>query len=99
MRQGFAKNLLEVADNLESAQKAIPADILQPGADVPADKALGYLKSLLEGVQATEKVLHKVRERTCQLWYPPWGSMPLTVEGLEYCTACLAAAEEVERHQ
>lgn len=58
--QGFAKSLLEVADNLESAQKAIPANVFQPGADVPADKALGYLKSLLEGVQATERVLHKL---------------------------------------
>jgi molecular chaperone GrpE len=58
--QGFAKSLLEVADNLESAQKAIPTDVLQQGADVPAEKALGYLKSLLEGVQATERVLHKL---------------------------------------
>ena len=58
--QGFAKSLLEVADNLESAQKAIPNNVLEQGAEVPAEKALGYLKSLLEGVQATERVLHKV---------------------------------------
>eukprot|EP00878_Enallax_costatus_P003368 GHUV01003577.1.p1 GENE.GHUV01003577.1~~GHUV01003577.1.p1 ORF type:complete len:323 (+),score=73.35 GHUV01003577.1:126-971(+) len=58
--QGFAKSLLEVADNLESAQKAIPSNVLEQGAEVPAEKALGYLKSLLEGVQATERVLHKL---------------------------------------
>lgn len=52
--------MLEVADNLESAQNAIPRDVLQQGAEVPAEKALGYLRSLLEGVQATERVLHKV---------------------------------------
>jgi hypothetical protein len=31
---------------------------------VSAEKALGYLKALLEGVQATERVLLKVRRDT-----------------------------------
>eukprot|EP00879_Flechtneria_rotunda_P021063 GHRR01022189.1.p1 GENE.GHRR01022189.1~~GHRR01022189.1.p1 ORF type:complete len:235 (+),score=106.21 GHRR01022189.1:318-1022(+) len=57
--QKFAQSLLEVADNLESAVKAAPKDVLQAGADVSVEKALGYLKSLLEGVQATERVLLK----------------------------------------
>jgi hypothetical protein len=34
--------------------------VLQEGADVPADTALKYLRALLEGVQATERVLLKV---------------------------------------
>lgn len=58
--QKFAESLLEVADNLESAAKAVPGDVLAPGADVPADKALGLLRALLEGVNATERVLLKV---------------------------------------
>ncbi|KAF6262565.1 GrpE nucleotide exchange factor [Scenedesmus sp. NREL 46B-D3] len=57
--QKFAQSLLEVADNLESAQRAVPAAVLQPGAEISTEKALGYLKALLEGVQATERVLLK----------------------------------------
>jgi hypothetical protein len=58
--QKFAQSLLEVADNLESAQRAVPATVLQPGAEISTETALGYLKALLEGVQATERVLLKV---------------------------------------
>lgn len=61
--QKFAQSLLEVADNLESAQRAVPAAVLQPGAEISTEKALGYLKALLEGVQATERVLLKVRRQ------------------------------------
>jgi hypothetical protein len=59
--QKFAQQLLEVADNLESAQRAVPAAVLQPGTEISTEKALGYLKALLGGVQATERVLLKVR--------------------------------------
>lgn len=52
---------MEVADNLESAARAVPQGVLQEGAAVQADTALKYLRSLLEGVQATERVLLKVR--------------------------------------
>lgn len=58
--QKFAESLLEVADNLESAARAVPGGVLQEGAEVPAQTALKYLKALLEGVQATERVLLKV---------------------------------------
>lgn len=58
--QKFAESLLEVADNLESAARAVPSGVLQEGAEVPAQTALKYLKALLEGVQATERVLLKV---------------------------------------
>ncbi|KAF8073023.1 mge1 [Scenedesmus sp. PABB004] len=57
--QKFAQSLLEVADNLESAAKAVPPEVLQPGAELSAEKALAYLRALLEGVQATERVLLK----------------------------------------
>lgn len=64
--QKFAQELLEVADNLESAAKAVPSNIVQQGADVPAETALKYLRSLLEGVQATERVLLKVGPAAAQ---------------------------------
>eukprot|EP00775_Hariotina_reticulata_P010331 gene10331-10488_t len=57
--QKFAQSLLEVADNLESAARAVPLAVLQEGAQVSSDKALAYLQSLLDGVLATEKVLLK----------------------------------------
>jgi molecular chaperone GrpE (heat shock protein) len=60
LSQKFAESLLEVADNLESAARAVPQDVLREGAQVPADTSLKYLKALLEGVQATERVLLKV---------------------------------------
>lgn len=59
--QKFAESLLEVADNLESAARAVPQAVLQEGAEVPPEMALKYLRSLLEGVQATERVLLKVK--------------------------------------
>ena len=59
--QRFAESLLEVADNLESAARAVPRDVLQPGAQVSTDVVTGYLRALLEGVTATERVLLKAR--------------------------------------
>jgi hypothetical protein len=72
--QKFAQSLLEVADNLESAAKAVPSSIVQQGADVPAETALKYLRSLLEGVQATERVLLKVG--SCSSRGRAWGCSP-----------------------
>jgi molecular chaperone GrpE len=50
----FAKSLLEVADDLERALLAVPAD-KKEGADVDPT-----LKTLLTGIEMTEKTLHKV---------------------------------------
>jgi hypothetical protein len=61
--QKFAESLLEVADNLESAARAVPPAVVQQGAAVAPETALKYLRALLEGVQATERVLLKVRAR------------------------------------
>ena len=49
----FAKELLEVADNLQRAQEAVAADALKAG---------GTLKSLHDGVGMTCKTLQKVEE-------------------------------------
>lgn len=53
--QSFAKNLLEVADNLERARTSVPEEV--PDADAPQ-----FLTSLLEGVAMTDTGLHKVLE-------------------------------------
>jgi molecular chaperone GrpE (heat shock protein) len=50
----FAKELLEVADNLQRAQEAVAADALKAG---------GTLKSLHDGVGMTCKTLQKVDEK------------------------------------
>jgi hypothetical protein len=94
--QKFAQSLLEVADNLESAQRAVPAAVLQPGAEVSTEKALGYLKALLEGVQATERVLLKVRPAAAEAtaWaskhhphLPPIHKQPLLLPAPAACSS------------
>ena len=51
---GFAKGLLDVADNLSRAIETLPEDKKDKANQDPA------LSSLLEGVQMTEAQLHKV---------------------------------------
>lgn len=55
--QGFAKSLLDVADNLGRACSSAAAAMEDGNVEASAQR----LKSLLEGVQATEKQLLKVR--------------------------------------
>lgn len=55
--QSFAKSLLDVADNLERAAAAVPAEALQPGDSFSAADVAKYLRTLLEGVQLTDKQL------------------------------------------
>ena len=55
--QDFAKSLLDVADNLERALEIVRKSESSAGAGAKAKQ----LKSLLEGVEMTEKQLMKVR--------------------------------------
>ena len=55
---GFAKSVLEVADTLELAGKSA-RDALQSG-EVKDGKAVEVVRSLLEGIEMTERVLGKV---------------------------------------
>ena len=55
--QGFAKAMLDVSDNLERALGAVPAEVLEEGAEVDGEKSHEMLRSLHEGVSLTEKVL------------------------------------------
>jgi len=52
---GFAREILDIADNLQRALDAVPAD-----AKAAADAGL---KSLIEGVELTERSLHKTLDK------------------------------------
>lgn len=52
---GFARDILEIADNLQRALDAVPAEA-KASADVG-------LKGLIEGVELTERSLHKTLEK------------------------------------
>ena len=57
------KDLLDVADNLERAAGAVPPAALNDAEAeaVTREEALRLLRSLVEGVSMTDKVLYKVR--------------------------------------
>lgn len=63
----FAKDLLEVADNLERALQNIPSEKLDP------EKGDAIVIGLYEGVKATNDVLHKVFQRYGIEKYDPMG--------------------------
>lgn len=60
--QGFAKGLLDVADNLGRAAEAVPQNFRQPGGEeVDLKKAAQLLISLVQGVEMTERQLQQVQ--------------------------------------
>jgi len=59
--QGFAKGLLDVADNLGRATEAVPQSFRQVNsASKDPSGAAKLLTSLLQGVEMTEKQLQQV---------------------------------------
>jgi molecular chaperone GrpE len=62
---GFARDVLDIADNLQRALDAVPAD-----ARENADPGL---KALIEGVELTEKALHKALEKNGVKKFEPMG--------------------------
>lgn len=59
--QGFAKGLLDVADNLGRATGAVPQSFRQSDAvSEGSSEAAKHLRSLLQGVEMTEKQLQQV---------------------------------------
>jgi len=59
--QGFAKGLLDVADNLGRATGAVPQSFRQSDATSEgSSEAAKHLRSLLQGVEMTEKQLQQV---------------------------------------
>ena len=62
---GFARDVLDIADNLQRALDAVPAD-----AQANADPGL---KALIEGVELTEKSLHKALEKNGVKKFDPAG--------------------------
>ena len=57
--QGFAKNLLDVADNVRRALMTVPEEV-QKGLATDQSETGKLLQSLLEGLMLTEKELMKV---------------------------------------
>ncbi len=62
---GFARDVLDIADNLQRALDAVPAE-----ARANADPGL---KALIEGVELTEKSLHKALEKNGVKKFDPSG--------------------------
>jgi molecular chaperone GrpE len=62
---GFARDVLDIADNLQRALDAVPAE-----ARAAADPGL---KALIEGVELTEKSLHKALEKNGVKKFDPAG--------------------------
>ena len=58
--QGFVKQMLDVADNLERAAGAVPGTALDSGEAVDVAELQKQLRTLLEGVQMTQQVLNQV---------------------------------------
>ncbi|GIL90607.1 hypothetical protein Vretifemale_18393 [Volvox reticuliferus] len=71
--QGFVKALLDVPDNLERAASVVPAEALKEESGVPTEKLRTLLSGLLEGVRATESILHKVLKQHGVERYDPTG--------------------------
>ena len=63
---GFARDVLDIADNLQRALDAVPAD-----ARANADPGL---TALIEGVELTEKALHKALEKNGVKKFDPAGA-------------------------
>jgi len=62
---GFARDVLDIADNLQRALDAVPAET--------RDNADPGLKALIEGVDLTEKALHKALEKNGVKKFDPAG--------------------------
>jgi molecular chaperone GrpE (heat shock protein) len=62
--QGFVKDLLDVADNLDRAYSTIQEEVTSgldaKGREIDRERALSLLRSLLEGVKMTDNILLKV---------------------------------------
>src|SRR5438128_4814191 len=63
---GFARDVLDIADNLQRALDAVPAET--------RDNADPGLKALIEGVELTEKALHKALEKNGVNKFDPAGA-------------------------
>lgn len=59
--QNFAKSLLDVADNLGRASSVVKESFSKIDASKDSTGAVPLLKTLLEGVEMTEKQLAEVR--------------------------------------
>jgi molecular chaperone GrpE (heat shock protein) len=84
--QGFAKSLLDVADNLERAAGAVPTEALQQDSKLPAPEIAKHLRTLLQGVQMTDKQLTAVSGRLLLL-----RNMLRLIAGIMHVSCCTMA--------
>ena len=75
--QGFVKQILDVADNLERAAGAVPGTALENGEAVDTAELQKQLRTLLEGVRMTQQVLTQVSD-----------SAPTQVPSLQMMCCC-----------
>lgn len=72
--QGLVRAIIDVADNLERAAGSVPeADVANDEGSVDAERALGLLRSLRDGVLMTDSLLMKVLAREGVTRYDPAG--------------------------
>eukprot|EP00891_Asterochloris_glomerata_P003057 jgi/Astpho2/3057/gw1.00051.167.1_t len=75
--QGFVKNLLDVADNLERAAGAVGPEAMQgqgkDGEPLDAEQLSKLLQSLMEGVQLTQRVLDQTFRQSGVEKFTPLG--------------------------
>lgn len=71
--QGFAKSMLDVADNLQRALESVPEDAIAEGAALEADKASSLLRGLYGGVRITESILLQAFKNNGLEMYNPMG--------------------------
>lgn len=76
MPQNFAKSLLDVADNLGRASSVVKVSFAKIDTSNDTTGAVPLLKSLLEGVEMTEKQLSEVKFSCC-FSKSPFTSLPL----------------------
>ncbi|KAK9841005.1 hypothetical protein WJX81_005106 [Elliptochloris bilobata] len=73
--QGFVKDVVEVADNLQRAAETVPGSVLEgkdaDGQPLAPERALALLQSLLQGVHLTERVLQQTLKKNGVERYAP----------------------------
>lgn len=67
MVQNFSKSLLDVADNLRRASSVVRESFSKIDASKDSTGAVPLLKTLLEGVEMTDKQLSEVKDKKIKI--------------------------------
>lgn len=69
MLQNFSKSLLDVADNLGRASSVVRESFSKIDASKDSTGAVPLLKTLLEGVEMTDKQLAEVKDKKVKIHF------------------------------